>query len=1286
MPFLCLPPYAVPSPTRFGAVPQAASLSNAAAAASDPPAGGTQRSLAPRPQAQPHDVQREEQLPRRDGHSNGPRRTGADPAPTTGPAMHAPIAGGGMATEFFTGQARVSAAAAEQSAMPPAATVQVPQQPVHGLSKLREAGGGGGGGGGGPSGAYARLARAHHPGYPFQLWPEGGKQGAPTGAGGVHDKQAGYGSGDRVPLRERGVAAPEQLAGTGVAAGNGQRLVPVKAEVAEAAAATGLLRRAPPNAMPARSGAGADMHRASPSALRGAGATVVQEPSWASLPLGPREARWGGTQPAGGGVVPLLGNSSYGLPNQGVWGATRAWDEPPAAGRPSGPEAADVGSGGKPLAAAGAAAHALPGVVMGLAGAAGTTGNLSGKGADKATSAGGQAPELGGPEGAVAGPVGSPQGQAVRVQYTSRSVYVPLRDAELLWPGIEDELALDADQKITLYAWGNTSAPDQQRIVGQQGQELLGHPVKLNRHVSSGLRITGLAKVAKGAGVSDGALAVLRRLACGRVVLEPWQRRQGEEQEGGSRGLPETGGPGTMARVARAPCSPGSGDLEDRGPEPCAVSARQGSVKWRCSLGEQLVCQPPAGGRGIAGGSAGANGGLSRRGVQGGTRDGGEAPGSGSGQPAGASGGEAVRALYIKSAVEIGRASASALWPSMTRRRGLLVGGPQKVMVYTRCGRAHVHLGEEQEQLCAHSVKLVRHGRSRRRLTGVTVAVRELGVGEAEPVGLRRLPCGGLLMERWRQEEQGQGQQRRRQNRQETEASGKGMGTEGKEQGHGQEQQRRRLRRQEEETSGDGLNTQSSGGEEGDEEEEEQERQRTKQLKRPQQVSALDAPRSVAHGDEDLSSEGDSGTDDPEYGGTLLKRRRLLGPAIGSSGTQMALCSQQGQEGAQASARGQDRGAGAGGGPASAPVHGAGVQPCHSAGRGPVGAAAPGADVQPCHEVRFRRSSLYPFAAAARDMWPQLAEDVKRSARSSGDAQRDASAPAVLHTRTAAKALSAAAAAAAAAGVAGTQQAGGGQLAAEPHTVQLNYSITGKRWYVTRAGGVLAALGLRGEGVLQLRRAPDGRVWAEHAPTSAVAPAQQQPVPGLAAAPTDPASVAPTTDTHGIDDGRPAAFTLAHSPCASPAPSPDAPHPLAAGPSTTNTSTSNAIVCVRSGCLHPARPTVAALWPECVDMPVYTQQLVRMRAVVEPGGTAEAAAAGNAGPRHAVTHYGSQLARLGPAAWRLVCTQSLLRELRLGEGDWVRLVPLEGGVVGVRREGPEAEAARHRRMSGDGQR
>lgn len=138
-----------------------------------------------------------------------------------------------------------------------------------------------------------------------------------------------------------------------------------------------------------------------------------------------------------------------------------------------------------------------------------------------------------------------------------------------------------------------------------------------------------------------------------------------------------------------------------------------------------------------------------------------------------------MRAWHSHWAVDFGPTSASALWPGVAREMPLKQ--PQQVTLYTRCGRAPKHPGQEQEQLRAHPMKLVRRKRASYRLTGVTAAVRELCVGDKEAVGLLRLPCGRLLLERWCQQAgqgQGRGQRQRRLHRQQQGLSGEAMDTE----------------------------------------------------------------------------------------------------------------------------------------------------------------------------------------------------------------------------------------------------------------------------------------------------------------------------------------------------------------------------------------------------------------------------------------------------------------------------------------------------------------------------
>lgn len=328
-----MPFRAAPTPTPLGAGVRKASAPNAAAL--DPPGGDAQGAPAPRPQAQPHDIQHAEQHPGRNGHINAlgraARGVGVDLAPAVAPAAPDLITGGSMATGCISAESRMSAAAAAHSAKPPAALVPVPQQHIQGLDrKVRPGGGGGGSGGGsssgggvggeiGPSCTEAPLACGH------QLPPMDVEQPYPGGSDSVVQYElAGHRAVDRVPLKERGVAAADQLAGIGVAAGAEQLRDPVKVEATEAAAATGAVRGALSNVVPARA-PGADIQEAPPCAPVGAGAPIKQEPSWPGSPLGPRQARLGGMQPAGGGGGDR--NSSGGLPNQGVAGNTRASGE-----------------------------------------------------------------------------------------------------------------------------------------------------------------------------------------------------------------------------------------------------------------------------------------------------------------------------------------------------------------------------------------------------------------------------------------------------------------------------------------------------------------------------------------------------------------------------------------------------------------------------------------------------------------------------------------------------------------------------------------------------------------------------------------------------------------------------------------------------------------------------------------------------------------------------------------------------------------------------------------------
>ncbi len=628
-----------------------------------------------------------------------------------------------------------------------------------------------------------------------------------------------------------------------------------------------------------------------------------------------------------------------------------------------------------------------------------------------------------------------------------------------------------------------------------------------------------------------------------------------------------------------APVRGAGADLQ--GPSPDAFRphyARAGSPLG--PLAEGMGYPLPEGGGGVAG-AEGPSGGLWSRGGDGDTSGGRQPPAvrgaagasafgtCGSGGPPEAAGlaapdarpgdsgaGVAMHAKYNGFVIDFRRQVAVALWPGLAAQMSL--NQSQQVLLHTGCTPAAARQADssaqqQEEEVRVYPVTLVRYRTTGFRLTGVMAAVRELGVGNEEDVGLRRLPCGRVVLERWWQQDQEQGQDQ------------------------------------------EGEDMQPADSQ-----------------------------------DDWMPSDDADECSDEEYAPSP-KRRRLQWQAPGGCGTGRGLWAQA-QQGVQSSALEPQQGT--------------------ATGRAPVRSAAAAAGGQLCHEVRYSGSHLRPTVAAVHALWPQLIARLKRSPGTANSIQ------VTLHTCGGAPPP-----AVVEAGTAGMRQAVGGGPG-EQHAVQLSYVGSAKVFRVLRAGDVLAALGLRGEGVLQLRRTPDGRVWAEHAAGPDVTPAQQQPAPGLAAPPA------------------PAAMARSYSPLASPAPNADAPHPVLRSPAAISAAIATFPLCVSGGYLHLDRPTLAALWPECVDMPVATQQLVRMRAVVEPGGggstaaAAAAAAAASFGPsRRSVTHYGTQLARLGPAVWRLEGTHALLRELRLGEGDRVELVPLEGGVVGVRRAGPEAEEA-----------
>ncbi len=612
-------------------------------------------------------------------------------------------------------------------------------------------------------------------------------------------------------------------------------------------------------------------------------------------------------------------------------------------------------------------------------------------------------------------------------------------------------------------------------------------------------------------------------------------------------------------------------------PDPAQASSPLGP------LAEGMGYRQPGAGGDVAG-AEGPSGGLWSRGGEGGASGGGQPPAargvvgtcSGGGrseaagiaapdaQPGDAGVGVAMRAVLRKYQICLRKHVAAVLWPGLAEQ--IPAHQPQQVLLHTARTPAAAQRGQkksrgqqQEEELRVYPMTLVRYGTTDFRLTGVMAAVKALGVRDKEAVGLRQLPCGRVLLERWRQQ---------------------GQGHEGK-----------------------------------------------------------DVQRASAKGKEVPSGDADEGSDE-EYV-PYPKRRRLQRPARGGSGT---------------AASGRE---------AAGPVTNITTTSC------PVRlhAAAAEADAHAWH-VRIARTSLLPPAAVTWQLWPQQAAALKENL------YPDHTVPVTLLT-SACNRTPPAAAAAAAERSACTQQVGEEQWPAEQHTVLLHYTAASAKFRVKGAAGVTAALGLQDGDMLRLRRSPDGRAWAERALPSAALqqphpalaasasppaagtaewvlppaahsalqqpapaltppaagtaaavpnpstapPALQQPGPGLAAASTAPAAAAPATDAN----------TPLASQASPPALSPDAPHPLLCFPAAPTATATTGPLCVSGGYLHPATPTVAALWPECVNIPVSNHQLVRMRAVVEPGGggiiaAAAAAATGpNASHRRSVTHLGDAL-------------------------------------------------------------
>ncbi len=547
-------------------------------------------------------------------------------------------------------------------------------------------------------------------------------------------------------------------------------------------------------------------------------------------------------------------------------------------------------------------------------------------------------------------------------------------------------------------------------------------------------------------------------------------------------------------------------------------------------------------------------------------------------RPAGSGAGEPRRALYSNGVLHLRLASASALWPGLAE--GLPFKEHHTVTLYTRGGQG----------LRAHPVRLVRYRQSDFRLGGVQLAARDVGVRDKEAVGLWRLPCGRLLVEAWQGQGQGPGQE--------------------PQQGQGLPPQQRPAQRSGGAAKGDARSSGTEGGSEsgsGTEEEDDEE-----DWEAPQHRNAAPKRRQGSAG----APEGGDGRglgDDALEDVPLHKRRRLLRTRGGAGAAP-----------------------GAGGGGSEGPGQGDGAprlgRPVPSGRALPTSSPsqAPGT-----HAVRLVRTTMHVRAAAVRELWPQLAEQLR------GHGRGTAGKAVALHTASA-------------------QQHGVAQLVR--HTVRLCFNGTSMQYSLTGAAGVLNALDVQPGGEVRLRKGPDGRICAEPAAaaakTASASQPSQQPPPAVAV-PTQPAAGEPAVAPEDV--AAPAAAV-----------------PVAAAPPTgVEPSTVQALAIVRSrpsaalvatvtlpflgGHLFPDTPSVSLLWPHLADMEVRSQEPVKLRA---------------ARPRAGAVDYTVRLVRFGEAVWRLERTQALAQQLRLGEGDEVELAAQGGGVVGVRRAGEAAEQAR----------
>ncbi len=264
---------------------------------------------------------------------------------------------------------------------------------------------------------------------------------------------------------------------------------------------------------------------------------------------------------------------------------------------------------------------------------------------------------------------------------------------------------------------------------GRGGEQLRCFDATITEHRGKQSWLSGMAGLAAWVGLEDEDWVRLRRRELAPGELAPGQQELGA---------------GELVVVVERFVGNRSAHEETVGPAVRRIATEEGASRGQLCSGS--VSEEAR--AGVGGPAAGAVG----------TRVG-----------SGSAAGEPRRALYLKGALHLGLPSASALWPGWAE--GLPFKEHHTVTLYT----------QGIQGLRAHPVRLVRYKQYDFRLGRAQLAARDVGVREREAVGLRRLPCGRLLVEAW----QGQGQrvppQQRRAQRSggATKGDARGSGTEG---------------------------------------------------------------------------------------------------------------------------------------------------------------------------------------------------------------------------------------------------------------------------------------------------------------------------------------------------------------------------------------------------------------------------------------------------------------------------------------------------------------------------